>query len=128
MRGIACCTSRGSDRDASVLFPSCRSATPPTISYRVTGSDLSQANFSASQYCQRYGTGAQYQGLQQTPSGNVALYDCAGAMATQGSSVPSDPSEAGVAPAGECGGFLHQDRPGGTDYAGPPVAGCPPSR
>jgi hypothetical protein len=25
----------------------------------------------------------------------------------------------------QCADFLHQDRPGGSDYRGPPVAGCP---
>jgi hypothetical protein len=105
------------------------SATPPTISYRVSGSDMSQTNFSASRYCQRYGTGAQYHGLQQTPSGNVAVYDCAGPMAaTAGSTMPSEPSAADVGPATECGSFLHQDRPGGSDYAGPPGAACSSAR
>jgi hypothetical protein len=52
---------------------------PPTVSYRIAGNDISQASASAAQYCQRYGTGAQYQGLQASPSGNVAVYSCGGA-------------------------------------------------
>ena len=60
---------------------------PPTVSYRVAGSDISQASASAAQYCQRYGTGAQYQGLTVSPSGNVAVYTCNGPpVATSGSS------------------------------------------
>jgi hypothetical protein len=62
-------------------------ATPPTVSYRIAGNDISQANASAAQYCQRYGTGAQYQGLRASPSGNVAVYSCGAPVATSGSSV-----------------------------------------
>lgn len=97
-------------------------ATPPQVSYRISGSDVTQANLDASRYCQRYGTGAEYMGIEQTPSGNVAMYSCAGPEATQGS---SDPDAAATAPpTGECANFLHQNRPGGSDYAGPPAAGC----
>lgn len=100
-------------------------ATPPSVSYRIAGNDISQANVSAQQYCQRYSKGAQFQGLQSTPSGNVAAYTCAGPMVTvNGSSVPPPYSEPQV----ECATPMHQDRPGGTDYNGPPVAGCPPTR
>ena len=105
---------------------------PPTVSYRVPGNDISQANVSAAQYCQRYGTGAQYQGLQGSPSGNVAVYSCDGApVATSGSSVPPYATYAapyGAAPVGECADAWHQNLPGGTDYYGPPVAGCPSLR
>lgn len=31
----------------------------------------------------------------------------------------------GTAPHVQCADLLHQDRPGGTDYRGPPVPGCP---
>ncbi len=101
------------------------SAAPPTVSYRVNGSDISQANLSASEYCRRFGTGAQYQGMQQTPSGTVASYSCTGPSIASGSSVPPEMTEAPPQP---CADFLHQSRPGGSDYAGPPVAGCPPTR
>lgn len=30
-----------------------------------------------------------------------------------------------AAPHPKCADFFHQDRPGGSDYHGPPVAGCP---
>ena len=110
------------------------SASPPSVSYRVNGNDISQANLSANQYCQRYGAGAQYQGLQPTSSGNVAVYNCIGPAATSGSSVAPYPYSSGtysngsVAPSEACATMLHQDRPGGSDYRGPPVAGCPPTR
>lgn len=56
--------------------PSQVSATPPTVSYRVTGNDVAQAGANAQQYCSRFGTSAQFQGFQQTPSGNTAVYAC----------------------------------------------------
>jgi hypothetical protein len=108
------------------------SAATPTVSYRVAGTDISQANISAAQYCGRYGATAQYQGLQATSSGNVALYSCGGApVATSGSSVPPPysapyaPSYAPPPPVVRCADKFHQSLPGGTDYVGPPVAGCP---
>lgn len=113
-------------------------ATPPTVSYRVNGADTSQANVSAVQYCQRYGTGAQYQGLQGTPSGNIAVYSCSGPMPSSGSSVAPPyaygaPGAYGAPPPTygaptQCADSMHEDLPGGTDYYGPPVAGCPPQR
>lgn len=114
---------------------------PPTVSYRVAGNDISQANVSAARYCQRYGTGAQYQGMQASPSGNIAVYNCTGApVAASGSSVAPYNSQydsrynsqynSGYAPppVGQCADMMHQDRPGGSDYFGPPVPGCPPTR
>jgi hypothetical protein len=114
--------------------------TPPTVSYRVTGNDISQTNVIATQYCQRYGTGAQYQGLQSTTSGNVAVYSCSGPAAVSGSSVAPAPygypqntypqSADGGPPVDtlQCADMMHQDRPGGSDYRGPPVAGCSQTR
>lgn len=110
------------------------SANPPTVSYRVQGNDISQANVSAQQYCQRYNLGAQYQGLQATPTGNVALYSCGGSSTgVSGSTVPPSPY-ATVAPPPYsepqviCADPMHQNRPGGSDYSGPAVPGCPPTR
>ncbi|MGH7090760.1 MAG: hypothetical protein ACREFQ_17830, partial [Stellaceae bacterium] len=112
------------------------SANPPTVSYRVAGNDISQANVSAQQYCQRYSQGAVYEGLQATPSGNVAVYSCSGPMAPamSGTSVPpknyyAQPGQVPPPPYGEpqiqCATPLHQNQPGGTDYVGPPATGCP---
>ena len=49
--------------------------TPPTVSYRVIGSDVAQANVNAINYCQRYGTGAR---LMSFING-TATYECVGA-------------------------------------------------
>ena len=51
-------------------------AAPPTVSYQVTGSDVGQAGVNAERYCNQYGRSAQYQGIQATGSGNVAVYSC----------------------------------------------------
>lgn len=133
---IAGLAALGGCSDADYNRVSATPPAPPTVSYRVAGNDISQASASAAQYCQRYGTGAQYQGLQASPSGNVAVYSCNGPpVATSGSSVPPyDPAYAnspynpayGPPPAGQCADTLHQNRPGGSDYFGPPVPGCPP--
>lgn len=122
LAALGACTNQSSDRVA---------ATPPSVSYRVNGSDISQTNLSASQYCQRYGTGAQYQGMQQSTSGPVAVYTCVGPQVASGSSIAPAPYGAPYAPGGVvssegCADFMHQARPGGSDYLGPPVAGCPP--
>jgi hypothetical protein len=110
-------------------------STPPTVSYQVRGDDISQTNVQAQNYCARYGRSALFQGVQSSPSGNVAVYSCNGAGVSaapsaaplSGSTVapgPPTPLTAGV----QCADALHQDRPGGSDYRGPPVVGCPPSR
>lgn len=56
--------------------PSEVSATPPTVSYHITGNDVAQAGVNAQQYCGRYGRTAQFQGVQATGSGSVAVYAC----------------------------------------------------
>jgi uncharacterized lipoprotein YajG len=56
--------------------PSQVSATPPTVSYRVTGNDVAQAGVNAQQYCGQFGRTAQFQGIQPTSSGNIAVYAC----------------------------------------------------
>ncbi len=94
---------------------------PPTVSYRVPGTDITQANASAAAYCQRYGTGPEYRGLQTTPTGNVATYSCDGPAVAQSGSTAAPP------PPGGCADAMHENLPGGTDYHGPPVAGCPPT-
>ena len=98
--------------------------TPPSVSYRVAGTDVSQANQSAGAYCQRYGTGPVYRGMQTTPTGNVATYTCDGPPVAANGSVESGSS---IAPPQQCADAFHQNLPGGSDYTGPPVAGCPPT-
>ena len=120
------------------------SSTPPTVSYRVSGSDISQANANAATYCQRYGTTAYLQGV----TNGTATYSCgqttgratAAAPATAVAPTAVAPVYNGTAQAPayysgntavvpgaavQCADAMHQDRPGGTDYHGPAVAGCP---
>ncbi len=51
-------------------------AAPPSVSYQVTGNDVGQAGVNAERYCNQYGRSAQFQGIQSTASGNVAVYTC----------------------------------------------------
>lgn len=54
-------------------------AAPPSVSYQVTGTDVGQAGINAQHYCEQFGRSAQFQGIQTTASGNVAVYTCSGA-------------------------------------------------
>jgi hypothetical protein len=117
------------------------SASAPTVSYRIgANNDVSQANADAARYCQQYGASPQLQGIQQGRSGNVAVYSCSGAAGSTAYVAPGyaqpgyaqpAPAPSGygygntVAPPPLCADPLHQDRPGGTDYFGPPVPECP---
>ena len=114
-------------------------ASPPSVSYRIAGNDVSRANTRAVDYCRQYGLAAQLQGVQPSGSGNVATYTCtssatSGATSYDGSSAEYGSSAApyygssapyGAAAPTQCADFLHQNLPGGSDYHGPPVAGCP---
>ncbi|HEX6841497.1 MAG TPA: hypothetical protein VF113_08205 [Stellaceae bacterium] len=51
-------------------------AAPPTVSYQVTGNDVGQAGVNAEHYCNQFGRSAQFQGIQSTGTGNVAVYSC----------------------------------------------------
>ena len=51
-------------------------AAPPTVSYQVSGNDVGQAGVNAERYCNQFGRSAQFQGIQATTSGNVAVYSC----------------------------------------------------
>jgi hypothetical protein len=118
------------------------SASAPTVSYRIAANnDVSQANANAARYCQQYGASPQLQGIQQGPSGNVAVYSCTGAAGSTayiapgygqgqpGYAQPGQPAYGNtVGPPALCADPLHQDRPGGTDYLGPPVTECPTRR
>jgi hypothetical protein len=107
-------------------------STPPRVTYQVTGNDVSQTNVQAQNYCARYNHAAIFQGVQPSPSGNVAVYSCEGAPASAavapaplaGSTVAPGPPTP-LTPRVQCADALHQDRPGGTDYYGPPVVDCP---
>ena len=129
------------------------SAAPPTVSYRVPANDVSQANISAANYCRQYNMGFQLQGVQQQGSESIAYYTCAGTPMASTAPVYTNPgyssgqvyssgptystgSQAYATPVApqvyatpvepaQCADFFHQDRPGGSDYKGPPVPGCP---
>jgi hypothetical protein len=108
---------------------------------------------SAAAYCQRYGMVAQLQSVQPPDAGNTAIYNCiyaapiasgtapygtAPTQVYQTQTYPAPASQAPgpvynngpaynsgpAAPVMQCADMLHQDRPGGTDYRGPPVPGC----
>ncbi|HKW52998.1 MAG TPA: hypothetical protein VJO12_04840 [Stellaceae bacterium] len=51
-------------------------AAPPTVSYQVSGNDVGQAGVNAERYCNQFGRSAQFQGIQTTANGNVAVYSC----------------------------------------------------
>ena len=51
-------------------------AAPPTVSYQVSGNDVGQAGVNAERYCNQFGRSAQFQGIQATANGNVAVYSC----------------------------------------------------
>jgi len=101
----------------------------------VTGNDVSETNVQAQNYCARYGRTALFEGVQASPTGNVAVYSCNGAAASAAPAA-APLSASTVAPGAptpltagvQCADALHQGRPGGSDYHGPPVVGCPPSR
>jgi hypothetical protein len=122
------------------------SQSAPSVSYRVpANNDVTQANANAARYCQQYNTGAQLQNVQAGPSGNVAVYSCSGAPGAVAGSIAAPANAPGYAQPGyppsgyapqpgygatlppvQCADPLHQDRPGGTDYYGSPMAECPP--
>jgi hypothetical protein len=100
--------------------PDAVSSSPPTVSYRVTGNDVSQTNVQAAEYCRQYGMAPQYQGITASGTENVAQYSC---VASAAGSTPYGYAQ--PAPATKCADWLHQSRPGGSNYKGPPVPGCP---
>jgi hypothetical protein len=67
---------------ALVALAACQSApapgdaTPPGISYRLSGSDLSATNRQADAYCQQYGKRAALDKVSPTGNDNVASYEC----------------------------------------------------
>ncbi|MDB5408049.1 MAG: hypothetical protein JWL84_2961 [Rhodospirillales bacterium] len=64
--GVAGCESRSAPNDA----------TPPGISYRLSGSDMSTTNRQADGYCQQYGKRAVLDKVSPTGNDNVASYEC----------------------------------------------------
>jgi hypothetical protein len=118
--------------------PQAVAASPPSISYQVYGSDVAQANAQADGYCQQYGMYANLQGVQPNGAQSVATYVCGGSHVSSATppyvnGAPPQPYTAAAPPisapppgsAIRCADPMHQNLPGGTDYHGPPVYGCP---
>jgi hypothetical protein len=111
------------------------SSSAPSVSYRIPGNDVTQANADAARYCQQYGAGSELQSIRRSASGNIAVYSCAGPPGAVATAPPAyaqpgyaQPGYGATLPPVQCADPLHQDRPGGSDYRGPPVPECPPSR
>lgn len=76
---------------ATLLLAGCASAPemPPSVSYHVPDHNVAITSEEAQNFCLQFNRAAQYQGLQTTSSGLVAVYTCAepapagGAAATQ---------------------------------------------
>jgi hypothetical protein len=101
------------------------SASPPTVFYRVDGSDTTRTHAQAAEYCQQYGMSPRYQGTRASGGENVAQYSCvASAGAPYGTTAPHY-GQTQPPPGVKCADWLHQSRPGGSNYKGPPVPGCP---
>ena len=111
-------------------------AAPPSVSYQVYGNDVAQANVQADSYCQQYGMYANLQGVQPNGGQSIATYVCGGSrVSSVGPSYAAPPQPyTAAAPYNSapmpgqvvrCADPLHQGLPGGTDYHGPPVPGCP---
>jgi hypothetical protein len=105
-------------------------ATAPSISFRVTDNNVAEADASASRYCQQYGTASRLVTVGSDGAGRVATYTCGAATAaqplyTQPAYVGSGTSAPPVVV--QCADTFHQDRPGGSQYYGPAVPGCPRS-
>jgi hypothetical protein len=134
--------------------PQAVAATPPSISYQVYGNDVAQANAQADGHCQQYGMYANLQGVQPNGAQSIATYVCGGSRVSSAAppygapyntynngtpplynaynnGAPPPPYTAAApynsapAPAVRCADPMHQGLPGGTDYRGPPVYGCP---
>jgi len=113
--------------------PQAVTAAPPSISYQINGNDVTPANAQADGYCQQYGMYANLQGVQPSGAQSLATYVCAGSRvssaAPYGAPPPpytaTAPYNTGPAAGIRCADPLHQGLPGGTDYRGPPVPGCP---
>jgi hypothetical protein len=123
------------------------SATPPTVAYQVVGNDMARANSDAGYHCSRYNMAAQLTGVQPSANGSIASYYCVPGTSGQtygttapiynpqpiyssgapvyGSTAPVYAAPGALGTSVECADFFHQSRPGGSNYEGPPVPGCP---
>ena len=56
--------------------PSVVNATPPGVSYRVTGDNINEASMRADRYCAQYGQRARLAGMNRGSYESVAVYEC----------------------------------------------------
>jgi hypothetical protein len=61
---------------AACMGPSEVASTPPGVSYRVTGENITDANLRADRYCQQYGRRAVLDGVNPSGSDRIAIYSC----------------------------------------------------
>ena len=104
---------------------------PPSVSYQVYGDDMSEANARADSYCRQFNAAARLDSLQPAGGQRIASYSCVGYPAPLASNGPTPYAPAPYVnspPAAiRCADPMHQNLPGGTDYHGPAVYGCPPT-
>lgn len=98
--------------------PTVIDSSPPAISYRLSGDNVAAANAQASDYCGQYGLSANLQSVEPDGSGKVAHYICVGGASGAYSSGTAQRARV------KCADWLHQSRPGGSNYKGPPVPEC----
>jgi hypothetical protein len=106
-------------------------ATAPSISFRVTDNNVAQADANASRYCQQYNMSSRLVTVQPDSAGRVATYTCGSTTAAAQPTYVAPPAYVGSGTSSpvvvQCADSFHQDRPGGRDYRGPAVPGCPPT-
>jgi hypothetical protein len=109
---------------ACVVLAGCSEAppqiksSPPTITYQVTGNDVSEANAKAQNFCAQYNTRALFEGVQATSWGKVAAYRCD--SAAPGAGAPPPP------PSGST--VVEPPPPSGSTAVGPPRQLTPPAQ
>ena len=107
---------------ACVVLAACSQApqqiksSPPTVTHKVTGNDVSEANAKAQNFCARYNTHALFEGVQATSWGKVAVYRCD--SAAPGAGAPPPP------PSGST--VVRPPPPSGSTAVGPPRRLTPP--
>ena len=73
-------------------------SSPPTVTYEVTGNDVSEANAKAQNFCARYNTPALFEGVQAKSWGKVAVYRCDSTAPSSGAQPPPPSGSTVVGP------------------------------
>ncbi len=150
MRAVISLLIAGAALAACASEPNQENAALPSVSYPVSGNDVAPTGPRARAYCQQFGRAPQFQGVQSTSDGKVAVYTCDGIANSGAALMPPAMSGSTVAPAPplttatpgatpftpgaptplaptvQCAGDLHQTRPPAGAY-GSSAAGCPQS-